>query len=744
MSDTTPAKTTQHQTPQAANASTTLRVQGMDCGGCERKVETALKRLSHVEQVSASSVAGSVRLTAPPGKNLPHSDIESTITALGYQVIDESVNTAESKKSSSWWQSSKGRLVIISGVLLALALGLKFVWPTLGSWPFIAATVVGLVPVIQRAWQALKMGNPFTIEMLMSIAALGALAINAAAEAAVVVFLFAVGEMLEGVAAAQARRSISALSKLTPSTARLLEQGETREVAAASLMPGQRVQVRPGDRLPCDGQIIAGHSSIDESPVNGESVPRERGEGETVFAGTVNLDGVLEVEVTRSAENNTIARVIRLVEEAQAAKAPVARFIDRFAFYYMPAVVGVALLVAVIPPLVSTMLWSESIYRALALLLIACPCALVISTPAAIAAGLSVGARNGLLMKGGAVLEQLGKLKRVALDKTGTLTAGKPTVTDVESLEAGSHLDKSRCAEIVRLAAALEQGSSHPLAVAISNYYDQQKGAPVPTVQGARALAGQGVAGRVEGRELMLVSPRYLQSFTQQTGEIETRIAALEAQGKSLAVLLERGIETGIEREEGIESERLLGLIALRDEPREDAREGLQALERLGVQAVMLSGDNARTVAAIAEQLGIEAEGELMPEDKAQRVRDWQAQGLGPVGKVGDGINDAPALAAAEVGIAMGSGTDVALETADAALLKNRVGGIAEMIALSQATMRNVKTNVALALGFKALFLVSTALGITGMWVAVMADTGATVLVTLNALHLLRYRFNNV
>ncbi len=584
------------------------------------------------------------------------------------------------------------------------------------------------------------MGNPFTIEMLMSIAALGALAINAAAEAAVVVFLFAVGEMLEGVAAAQARRSISALSKLTPSTARLMEQGEAREVAAASLVPGQRVQVRPGDRLPCDGQIIAGHSSIDESPVNGESVPRERSEGESVFAGTVNLDGVLEVEVTRSAENNTIARVIKLVEEAQAAKAPVARFIDRFAFYYMPAVVGVALLVAIVPPLVSTMLWSESIYRALALLLIACPCALVISTPAAIAAGLSVGARNGLLMKGGAVLEQLGKLKRVALDKTGTLTAGKPTVTDVESLEAGSRLDKSRCAEIVRLAAALEQGSSHPLAVAISDYYDRQEGASVPTVQGARALAGQGVAGHVEGRELMLVSPRYLQSFTQHTGEIKARIAALEAQGKSLAVLIERGIEG----EDGIESERLLGLIALRDEPREDAREGLQALERLGVQAVMLSGDNARTVAAIGEQLGIEAEGELMPEDKAQRVREWQAQGLGPVGKVGDGINDAPALAAAEVGIAMGSGTDVALETADAALLKNRVGGIAEMIALSRATMRNVKTNVALALGFKALFLVSTVLGITGMWVAVMADTGATVLVTLNALYLLRYRFNEI
>jgi Cd2+/Zn2+-exporting ATPase len=705
----------------------------MDCGGCERKVEAALARLQHVEEVSASSVAGSVRLTAPPGKALPHAEIESTITALGYQVIDESADTSDATTHTPWWKTPKGRLVLVSGALLALAWALKFAWPSLGTWPFVAATVVGLVPIIQRAGQALKMGNQFTIEMLMSIAALGALGINAAAEAAVVVFLFAVGEMLEGVAAAQARRSISALSKLTPSTARLMEQGSIREVAAASLEPGQRVQVRPGDRLPCDGQIIAGRSSIDESPVNGESVPRERGEGEGVFAGTVNLDGVLEIEVTQSAENNTIARVIKLVEEAQAAKAPVARFIDRFAFYYMPAVVGVALLVAIVPPLVSPMLWSESIYRALALLLIACPCALVISTPAAIAAGLSVGARNGLLMKGGAVLEQLGKLKRVALDKTGTLTAGTPTVTDVERFDTDGRVDKNSHDEIVRLAAALEQGSSHPLAVAISDYF-QQQGLPTPVVQGARALAGQGVAGQVEGRSLTLASPRAVQSLALLSDDIKARIAALEAQGKSVAVLIEAESE----------NERPLGLLALRDEPREDARQGLQALERLGVQVVMLSGDNARTVAAIGEQLGIEAEGELMPEDKAQRVRDWQAQGFGPIGKVGDGINDAPALAAAEVGIAMGSGTDVALETADAALLKNRVTGIAEMIALSRATMRNVKTNVALALGFKALFLVSTALGITGMWVAVMADTGATVLVTLNALHLLRYRFNDV
>ena len=700
----------------------TLQVEGMDCGGCERKVEAALGRLEGIGEVSASSVTGSVRIHPQQDTTPSHEAIERILNELGYQLATDDEGDEADAAPASWWQTAKGRLVLVTGGLLALAFVLRLVWPSLGNWPFVAATLVGLVPIAQGAWGALKMRNPFTIEMLMSIAALGALAINAAAEAAVVVFLFAVGELLEGVAASRARRSISALADLTPSTARLMEDGDTREVSAASLTPGQRVLVRPGDRVPCDGRILTGESDLDESPINGESMPRTRAPGDDVFAGTVNLDAALEVEVTRGAEDNTIARVIRLVEEAQAAKAPVARFIDRFARYYMPAVVGLALLMAVVPPLVSTMAWSESIYRALALLLIACPCALVISTPAAIAAGLSAGARRGLLIKGGAVLEQLGKLRTVALDKTGTLTAGTPKVTDVEDWATGQGTQ-----EILRLAAGMERDSSHPIATAILAHAEQL-GLSLPLASESRALSGRGVSGRVEGRELSLITPRHLAEQAALDHDLTARIAELEHAGKTLAVL--------------VEGERPLGLIAVRDEPRDDAREGLTALSRLGVQAVMLSGDNARTVAAIGDSLGIEAHGELMPEDKAQRVRDWQAAGRGPVGKVGDGINDAPALAAAEVGIAMGGGTDVALETADAALLKNRVGGIAELIALSRATLRNVKTNVALALGLKAIFLVTTALGITGMWIAVMADTGATVLVTLNAMRLLGYRFS--
>ena len=715
----------------SATASTlTLRVEGMDCGGCERKVESALGRLDGIAEVSASSVTGSVKLhfSAPPAAPSPEpampsrAVIEKTIHELGYRLVGEEEANEPDAAPSAWWQSAKGRLVLVSGGLLVLAFALRLAWPALGNWPFVAATVVGLVPIVQAAWGALKQRNPFTIEMLMSIAALGALAIDAAAEAAVVVFLFAVGELLEGVASQRARRSISALADLTPSTARLLEAGETREVPADSLTPGQRVQIRPGDRVPCDGRILAGESDLDESPINGESVPRSRGPGNDVFAGTVNLNAALEVEVTRRAEDNTIARVIRLVEEAQAAKAPMARFIDRFARYYMPVVVGLALVMAVGPPLVVGMAWSEAIYRALALLLIACPCALVISTPAAIAAGLSAGARRGLLIKGGAVLEQLGKLKLVALDKTGTLTAGKPRVTRVEGWGAGQ--DEG---EVLRLAAALERDSSHPIAQAILDHA-RREGLSLPAASDTRALSGSGVSGRVEGRALSLITPRHLAERAALADDLSARIVELEQAGQSLAVL--------------VEDERPLGLIAVRDEPRDDARHGLAALERLGVRAVMLSGDNARTATAIGDQLGIEAHGELMPEDKAQRVRDWQAAGQGPIGKVGDGINDAPALATAEVGIAMGGGTDVALETADAALLKDRVSGIAELIDLSRATLRNIKTNVALALGLKAVFLVTTALGITGMWIAVMADTGATVLVTLNAMRLLGYRFS--
>ena len=461
--------------------------------------------------------------------------------------------------------------------------------------------------------------------------------------------------------------------------------------------------------------IVSGDSAINEAPVTGESVPVRKETGDTVFAGTVNGDAALRIRVTAAAEDNTIARVVRLVEEAQESKAPTERFIDRFSKYYTPGVVVVAALVAVLPPLVAGASWSEWVYKGLAILLIGCPCALVISTPAAIAAALSAGARRGLLVKGGAVLEGLGKLTAIALDKTGTLTEGQPKVTDIIAFgkDAPSTL---------RLAAALEVGSSHPLAMAILTEA-KNRGIDIPPATDAKALGGKGVTATVEGEAVFLGSPKAAAEQVPVSAEQAATIAVLNDEGKTVSLLITGGV--------------LAGAIAMRDEPRADAVSGLKALTDAGIRTVMLTGDNKRTATAIGKTLGIDVRAELMPEDKQRIVGEMQKQGL-VVGKVGDGINDAPALAAADIGIAMGGGTDVALETADAAVLHGRVGDVALMVDLSKRTMRNIVQNITMSLGLKAVFLVTTIAGITGLWPAILADTGATVLVTMNALRLLR------
>jgi len=556
---------------------------------------------------------------------------------------------------------------------------------------------------------------PFTIEMLMTIAATGALVINAAEEAALVVFLFAVGEVLEGVAANKARDGIRALARLVPKTALLEIGGRTRVIPADQLQVDQIVLVRPGDRVPADGEVIEGTSGVDESAVTGESVPKLKEPGSPVFAGSINSEAALRVRVTKSAEDNTIARIIRLVEEAESARAPTERFIDRFSRVYMPAVVGIAVLMAIVPPLAFAQAWDTWIYRALALLLIGCPCALVISVPASIASALSSGARRGLLMKGGAVIEAAAAITHVAFDKTGTLTHGRPRVTDVVPI-SGSET------EVLALAAAVEAGSSHPLAEAILARAEAAEIAPL-AASAAKTLPGRGAEAVVEGDQAWVGSPRFAEEHGVLDGSARRRATSLEDEGKTVVAVFRRS--------------ELVGLIALRDEPREDAARAVQQLKALGVSSVMLTGDNRRTAAAISDGLGIEYRAELMPEDKVAAIREMAA--MGQVMMVGDGINDAPALASANIGVAMGSGTDVALETADAAILRNRVTDVAGKIRLSRATMANIRQNVAIALGLKAVFLVTTILGITGLWIAILADTGATVLVTLNALRLLAF-----
>ncbi|MGM0586033.1 MAG: heavy metal translocating P-type ATPase, partial [Pseudomonadota bacterium] len=693
------------------------QVGGMDCGGCAAKVRGAVERLEGVGDVQVSLIAA--RLEARLDEGAEPEAVERAVRELGYRIAPagEAAEAPATALRGGWLAgpgAGKARLVAATGVLLAAAWGASlFLPPAASAWVFGAACLLGLVPVARRAVAALRQGQPFTIEMLMTLAAGGALAIGAQAEAAMVVFLFAVGEMLEGVAAERARSGIRALAELMPRTARLVTPEGLREVPAERLEVGQSVLVRPGERIPADGEIVEGLSDIDESPVTGESVPAAKGPGAEVFAGAVNASAALTVRVGRPPEDNTIARILRLVEEAEASRAPTERFIDRFSRVYMPAVVGFAVLVAVVPPLAVGAAWGEWIYRALALLLIGCPCALVISAPAAIASALSSGSRRGLLMKGGAVIEAAARTTLVAFDKTGTLTEGRPRVTDVEPFGGEE-------AELLALAAGVEQGSGHPLARAILAEAEARGIAPRAAFAAA-TTPGRGAHAEIGGVTIFVGSPALAREQGALDATAETRIGALEAAGKTVALVLSEG--------------RALGLLALRDEPRADAAEGVAQLRALGVRSVMLTGDNARTAASIAGGLGLEHRAGLLPEDKVAALRGLTGEAR--VMMVGDGINDAPALAAAHVGVAMGSGADVALETADGAILRDRVADVAATIRLARATMANIRQNVVIALGLKGVFLVTTVAGITGLWPAILADTGATVLVTLNAMRLL-------
>ncbi|WP_061929860.1 heavy metal translocating P-type ATPase [Aureimonas sp. AU22] len=718
----------------ATTGESRFRVTGMDCAACGNKVDTAIRRLPGVEDVTVSVTTGVVKIRHADGfdaavvtrqvRNLGYgaeaangTAIATVATPTGQHEHAGHTHDEPAEAGLPWWRTKKAKLTATCGAALLAAYVLGHLAPSLERPAFLAALAVGLVPVAWRAVTTARFGTPFSIETLMTIAAVGAVFIGAEEEAAAVVLLFLVGEMLEGLAASRARASIQGLSSLVPKTALVELDGQTTEVPAESLAVGATILVRPGDRIPADGTVVEGSGEVDEAPVTGESVPKRKAVGDPVFAGTVNAGSVLRVRVTAAAADNTIARVVRLVEEAQESKSPTERFIDRFSKIYTPAVLVVGFLVAVVPPLALGADWSEWIYKGLAILLIGCPCALVISTPAAIAAGLSAGARRGLLMKGGVVLETLGRVTAIAFDKTGTLTAGKPVVTDVVAVGRPAR-------DVLSLAAALEKGSSHPLALAILEKAKTDK-APVPPAFDANAVPGEGVEGKVGGDAVFLGSPQAAGRRAPLGDEQTAAIAALNAEGKTVSVVLAR--------------DGVAGYIAMRDEARPDAREAVTSLKADGIRTLMLTGDNRTTAEAVANGLGIEARAELLPQDKQRIVRELQAEGL-VVAKVGDGINDAPALAAADIGIAMGGGTDVALETADAAALHGRVRDVPDMIALSKATMGNIRANIAIALGLKAVFLVTTILGITGLWPAILADTGATVLVTANAMRLLAWK----
>lgn len=602
------------------------------------------------------------------------------------------------------FESDGLRTFALACVCAALAYAIAWLMPEYAQLAYGVSAAIAVIPFALAAVRKAARGQLFSIETLVTIAVLGALPIGAGAEAVVVVALFSLGELLEGFAAARASSGLRALAELLPSEAVIEENGERKTVSAAELRIGMILLVSAGDRLAADGRILSGVSELNEAAITGESRPVSKGEGNDVFAGSINGDGILRVEVTKDSANSVVARIGDLVADAQATTAPTARFIDSFSGWYTPAAIVIAALVAIVPPLAFGGDWSVWAYRALTVLLIACPCALVLSTPAAIATGIATAARYGILIKSGAALEMLARIRIAAFDKTGTLTLGHPVVTDVVGDPA----------EILGLAASVENGLSHPVARAIVSEASRRS-ITLSGAEGVRIRQGEGVEGKVDGRLVAILSPRAAPGLEPS---MAAQIESCEREGKTVAVV--------------VLEDRILGFIASRDEAREDAKPAVAALSQLGVRSLMLSGDNQRTASAIAAPLGMEAEGELMPSEKLLRIDALKAEN--PVLMVGDGVNDAPALAKASIGLAMGGGTDVAIETADIGLLRDRLTGVPDAIKLARSTRRTILVNIVIAIGLKLIFLVLAIFGLTNLWTAIIADTGATILVTINAL----------
>ncbi|MFM1348408.1 zinc/cadmium/mercury/lead-transporting ATPase [Yersinia proxima] len=688
------------------------QVKGMDCPSCARKIENAVSNLVGIENVKV--LFATEKLVVDACSDI-RPQVQQAVIQAGFSLVDTQ-SPGAGKNSESETRFREYLPIALLTTLMLLSWGISLFSVELSELAFTVTTIVGLIPIVTKAWKLIRSGTPFAIETLMSVAAIGAMFIGATAEAAMVLLLFMVGELLESYAANRARRGVTALMALVPEEALLLKDGERRQVSVASLRPGDIIEVSPGGRLPADAELMTPFASFDESALTGESVPVERMQGEKVAAGSLSVDRATEMRVISEPGNNAIDRILQLIELAEERRAPIERFIDRFSRIYTPAIMFLSALVILVPPLAFAEPWETWIYRGLTLLLIGCPCALVISTPAAITSALAAATRRGALIKGGAALEQLGHIQTVAFDKTGTLTEGKPQVTDILPVSGVSET------RLLSLAAAVEAGSHHPLAVAIIQRA-QQNIPMLPLAEERRALAGIGVEGIVNGLVVRVSAPSKI-SPELLTAEWLAQFDELESSGKTAVAVLE--------------NEKFIGAVALRDTLRTDAKQAIDALKKLGIQGVMLTGDNPRAAAAIAGELGIDYRAGLLPADKVQAVMALNA--THPTVMVGDGINDAPAMKAASIGIAMGSGTDVALETADAALTHNRLTGLAEIILLSRAANANIRQNITIALGLKGIFLVTTLLGLTGLWLAVLADSGATALVTANALRLLRKR----
>lgn len=693
-----------------------ISIEGMDCSDCALVLEHSLGRMEGILTVNVNYAAQKVRVEFDKSK-IDRARIEKRIQSLGYEIPTEGFR--------SWYKENREIVFsLLSGLLVLIGwLGAKFLGlPTLAATGlYIAAYFLGGWEIAGHAWHALK-ERSFDTDLLMVAAALGAAVLGDFAEGALLLFLFSLGHALEERALDRARRAVRALADLAPKTALVRRKGTEVELPVEQLELDDVVIVRPGVRIPVDGLILSGRSGVDQSPVTGESVPVDKKPGDPVFASTVNGEGALEVRVTRLAKDSTLARVMKMVEEAQTQKSPTQQTVEKFERVFVPAVLVMTVLVILVPPLFGVP-FKVSFLRAMTLLVAASPCALALGTPAAILAGVAQAARNGVLVKGGVHLENLGRLKAIAFDKTGTITHGQPEVTDV--IPMGSSVGKD---QLLALAAAAESRSGHPLAQAVVRAA-QLQGLALPAVSDVESLTGMGLRAKSNGQTVLVGSLKLMEDNSAEvTQEVRRQAEDLQSNGKTIMLVELDGT--------------IAGLIALADTIRPDAARAMAGLKRLGVQeTVMLTGDNTRVATAIARQAGLtDFRADLMPEDKVTAIRSL-VSGHGLVAMVGDGVNDAPALANATVGIAMGgAGTDVALETADVALMGDDLSKLPFAVGLGRATRAIITQNLSIALGVIAILVVASLTGWAGIGLAILFHEGSTIVVVLNALRLLGYK----
>jgi len=694
-----------------------FRVEGMDCHEEVAILERRLKPLRGLEALSADVVGGTLRVSHDAAQ-LSAAAITEAVNSTGMRAwLDHDAASSITVRSAG----AREAFLVVSGVAAAAGMGAGW----LGATPLATGLLFALSVATggwywaRRAWSAARL-FALDINTLMLIAVVGAIAIGEWSEAAMVTFLFALAQWIESRNMERARLAIRALMELSPNEALLHRDGRDVRVPVDTVLIGDVLVVRPGEKIPLDGVVAAGDSEVNQAPITGESLPAVKQPGDEVFAGTINGHGALTVRVTHLRGDTTLARIINLVEHAQSERAPSQTFVERFARIYTPAVVGLAALVAIVPPLLFAEAWPAWVYRALVFLVISCPCALVLSTPVSIVSALAGAARKGVLIKGGRHLETLGRVRCVAFDKTGTLTHGTPAVVDVQAIAPWSRRD------VLKLAASVESRSEHPIGRAIRRLA-RDEGVEAAACEAHRALPGLGASADVEGVPVAVGSRRLFEEQGWYTADADAVASGMAGADRTIVLLAAGG--------------RPVGVIAVADAARQTGREAIGLLRRAGVPHIaMLTGDHASTAERVGAAMDVtEVRAGLLPEDKLQAIRDLKAA-HGPVAMVGDGVNDAPALAAADVGIAMGvAGSDAALETADVALMSDELLRIPYAVRLSRSTVRNIQVNIALSLGLKTVFLVLAGLGMATLWMAVAADMGASLLVIGNGLRLLRF-----